>query len=521
MSVSIKLYINTTENNRVDKSSHLSDLTAKTVTGSFRTPVDILNPTVLIDLTITEATKYNYMYIADFKRYYFITDIVLKSGSTYSAQESSGLFEISGHVDVLYSYKMKITACGAFVARNASNLNPYIRDPMVSFKANMIRTFKTFSGDPFKFDYDPSRTLPHDYEIRNIVMVISNNKGPDSVPTPEPSALAGITPFIQANPYGSPLGFVRTAYVMTPYQASLIIDYLNTHDNIFTNLVKTMYGQTTEAIISFKVFPFDVYQHNPSNMGAAEIVKLGDTTIGSEQAYPIERYYNQVFTFGNLDLTSDFTADFRSYEPFRTYELYLPYIGWIQLDASDVSNTKLGLKYVIDVFTGDCEAIVFNYNDTSKIFKTEHGKIGFDVPITSSNAFEIAKNEIMNIVSMGTGIAAGIATGGASGIAMAGSSVLKSGLNIATNPYKQTGTLPSSTINFWMPSKAILIVSNQEQTNYTDITNYRGHACYKEYTLSTLSGYTEVETVHLENMDPATSTEVGEIEQLLKSGVIL
>ena len=135
MSVSIKLYKNTTENNRVDKSSYLSDLTAKTVTGSFRTPVDILNPTVLIDLSITDATKYNYMYIADFKRYYFITGITLKSGSTYSAQESSDLFEISGHVDVLYSYKTKILANNALIARQE---NRFLASKFQSIKLSIL-----------------------------------------------------------------------------------------------------------------------------------------------------------------------------------------------------------------------------------------------------------------------------------------------------------------------------------------------------------------------------------------------
>lgn len=158
MSVSIKLYKNTTENNRVDKSSYLSDLTAKTVTGSFRTPVDILNPTVLLDLNLSDATKYNYMYIADFKRYYFITGIVLKSGSQYLAEDSKGLFEISGHVDVLYSYSTKIKANNALIARQENRFldSKFQIDRDIAFTDYMLPQIINFSSDPFKCEYDPN-----------------------------------------------------------------------------------------------------------------------------------------------------------------------------------------------------------------------------------------------------------------------------------------------------------------------------------------------------------------------------
>ena len=520
MSVSIKLYKNTTENNRLDKSSYLPEATSKTVTGSFRTPVDILNPTVLINLNLSDANKYNYMYIADFKRYYFITGIVLKSGSQYLAEDSMGLFEISGHVDVLYSYKTKITASNAFVARNQSQLNPYIRDPLISFRTNVSRTYKTFSGDPFNIAYDPSKTLPHDYEIKNFVFYISNQRGGESVPSPEPAALTGIGPFSQPNPYGNPLSTASTAYVMGYASVWNALKYLNSTE-ITSQVVKTLFGQTAEAIISLKVFPFDIEMHNTQNVEAGEVIMIGDSMMGTIVGRPIRRYYNQVFNFGSIDLTGDYIADFRSFEPFRTYELYLPYIGWVSLDASDVSGRKIGLKYTVDILTGDCVAIVFDYTDTTKIFKTEHGKCGFDVPITSSNALEVGRNNIMSLLTIGSSVAAGVATGGAGGIAMAAGGILGAGASLATNPYKQTGSIPASVLSFWMPSKPILVVTDQEATNFTHIAKYRGYACYKEYLLSTLSGYTEVETIHLENMDPATSTEVQEVEQLLKSGVIL
>ena len=52
----------------------------------------VLKPTIILSSNADAIKTYNYMYIDDFKRYYFIDDIVSKNNN---------LWEISGHVDVL------------------------------------------------------------------------------------------------------------------------------------------------------------------------------------------------------------------------------------------------------------------------------------------------------------------------------------------------------------------------------------------------------------------------------------
>lgn len=56
--------------------------------------LDILNPVIIVDYSITIPTV-NYMYIADFRRYYFIDNIELMSGQRV---------KITAHVDVLHTY---------------------------------------------------------------------------------------------------------------------------------------------------------------------------------------------------------------------------------------------------------------------------------------------------------------------------------------------------------------------------------------------------------------------------------
>ena len=510
MSVSIKLYINTTENNRVDKSSYLSDLTAKTVTGSFRTPVDILNPTVLIDLTITEATKYNYMYIADFKRYYFITGIVLKSGSTYSAQESSGLFEISGHVDVLYSYKTKILANNALIARQENRFldSKFQIDRGIAFTDYMLPQIVNFSLDPFKCEYDPNDAdTPNK---NNVVIVITNDR---METTGTYTVMTGLKPLIQPNPYMNTLSMTRTAYCMNYGKAQEILNYINSNQIVDT-VVKELFGQTAEAIVSIMIFPFDVKSHDASGVSSSlDDIYLGKNQLGTCKGYTIKRNYNLVFDCGYADLRSLSFGDFRDFEPFTTYQIYLPYIGFANLPADECSEINVGLKYAVDLLTGTCEAVVYDYDDSNKrIIYTAKGQMGIQCPITSSNAQEIIRNGILTTSNAMKNVLSGESPV---------TSFLDAGMSMALNPYRMMGEMPGTGIGMWMPSKAHLIVNQSVDCNFNDIAHYRGYVCGLDKTLSTLSGYTEVETIHLENMDPATSTEVGEIEQLLKSGVIL
>ena len=50
----------------------------------------------VLELKVTEKPNFNYAYIADFGRYYFINNIVEKTGR---------MFEIACHIDVLQTYK--------------------------------------------------------------------------------------------------------------------------------------------------------------------------------------------------------------------------------------------------------------------------------------------------------------------------------------------------------------------------------------------------------------------------------
>lgn len=78
-------------------------------TGSLRNESSVVNPVVLIEME--NPSQYNYCFIPDFNRYYFITDIV---------SIRTGLWRISCSVDVLMSFQAQILNLDVVISDNTS-----------------------------------------------------------------------------------------------------------------------------------------------------------------------------------------------------------------------------------------------------------------------------------------------------------------------------------------------------------------------------------------------------------------
>ena len=90
--------------------------------GNLKEDTSFLHPIIAIEkATPPMKNSYNYMYIPDFKRYYYINDIVSLIG---------GLWEIHADVDVLYSNYADIYESKAILskAQDVSVTNMYIND---------------------------------------------------------------------------------------------------------------------------------------------------------------------------------------------------------------------------------------------------------------------------------------------------------------------------------------------------------------------------------------------------------
>lgn len=127
--------------NVVDKEFSLGGVD---VTGTLRAGSSLIDPVLLIEANAPgfHANGYNYCYVEEFGRYYFITDIV---SVNYT------LWEIHCHVDVLMSYKDQIKEQTAIVARQEAKYNLMLDDGVFMAYQNPKIQTKYFSVEgPFE-----------------------------------------------------------------------------------------------------------------------------------------------------------------------------------------------------------------------------------------------------------------------------------------------------------------------------------------------------------------------------------
>lgn len=131
MAFSIHLMVNSSSKEVLDK--ELS--TIETVTGTLREGTSIVDPVIKIEGDLSRFTKCNYMFIPEFGRYYYVTDI---------KSVINNIVEFSAHVDVLTTYKDQIRSNVAIIHRQENDWNLYLNDGVFKVYQNPMVLTKAF-----------------------------------------------------------------------------------------------------------------------------------------------------------------------------------------------------------------------------------------------------------------------------------------------------------------------------------------------------------------------------------------
>lgn len=131
--VALNIYKTESESTALDKV--LED--AIELTGTLRADCNVLNPSIEIQANVASIAARNYFYIPDFGRYYFITEIT---------STGYGRCIISGHVDVLSTYKDQIRALDGLIARQENRYNLYLDDSLFKIDSRTIIQTKEFTN---------------------------------------------------------------------------------------------------------------------------------------------------------------------------------------------------------------------------------------------------------------------------------------------------------------------------------------------------------------------------------------
>ena len=315
-----------------------------------KSPASIINP--VIELR-SDPTAFNYAYIASFKRYYYVSNIVF----------DSGLWIVSLTCDVLASYKTDIGGASLMVLRAASESNGSLVDNMRLVEAGYSAT---------RTQLEPFNSSSGYY----VVTALSSTGG------------------------GS------IAYCFTPanFKALLLslfslldgYDFGNIIDSVITGIANPL-----QYITGCHWFP-----NGFLSAGAVSSIQFGPYTCNCS-AYVVD-------TSGTGSVSSSYSiskhpsassiGQYLNLAPYSKYWIEYPPFGLIELDSSKlVGASSITCDLMLDAFTGEGRLTVTANNNVLADVSTQYG-----VPIPMMQG----SIDVGSILSAAGGVAAMIATGG-------------------------------------------------------------------------------------------------------------
>jgi hypothetical protein len=133
--MNIYLYTSSAEPNSFPK--ELGE--AVKIEGTLRDECDILNPVITL-VGFNPANTFNYCYIPDFKRYYFITE---------SSVVRTNVMELIMHVDVLQSWSNQILEQTGYISRNEYEYDLMLVDELPVVKPQTLSNYIESVGTNF------------------------------------------------------------------------------------------------------------------------------------------------------------------------------------------------------------------------------------------------------------------------------------------------------------------------------------------------------------------------------------
>lgn len=304
---------------------------------------------------------------------------------------------------------------------------------------------------------------------------------------------------IGSTPLQTPLGVLTGSGFFNIYNPT-VLELKEFNNELWTTNVieqiKQMFTNPLDSIISLHMLYL-----TPTKSENKEPIVCGYHTFNT-QTYKVTNTI-MIADFGTVTINETY-GNYLDYEPYTKMTIYLPFIGYQDINTSIFTNAKCKLIYKIDVLTGACIAELRCIKDnTEQLINTFSGNMGVHLPITSGSYL---------------GILSGILSAGVQASTYNFGGALSSLGNMRTSVHSN-GSLTAnySALAHKTPYIQITRSNPYVANNYNA---YTGIESAINVQLKNLRGYTKVREIHLENIN-ATDDELAMIYNLLKEGVIL
>lgn len=437
----------------------------KQPTGGAELDVILKQPTSIHTPTFRVKTSnfgYNYLYVPDFATYYWINE---------NASVTNEVWEFTASVDVLATYKSAITSSSQYVMYDTtSNVN------LIDTRLNQVTTCSV----------SEHATLLRDDLTKAGTFLLTCN-GEDSgvgVYAVTRSLLNRIIPDI-STVYDTwlqsedPFGAIENGFMQLISSGSI-------GDNI-KDVRWVPFAITGDTLVTpLKIGKYIIYSETEQALGARRI----DT-----------RLINKV---AQINIPWQFN-DWRNCEPYTNLTLYIPFVGVINLSASQLySESYIQIISSLDAYTGDLAIMVVGSND--KVIGTYGASTGVSVFLGTTSYSP------SNIIQGATQIATAAVANDLISAAQ--------GATVAFRPMDSTIGGISSAAGAGLSFNAIL-TSYCHDTNVapSSVSPIMGTPTYAYKSLSGLSGYVQCAGATVSVNAPLSELE--QINSYLNSGIFI
>ena len=507
----LTLYKNSAENNRIDKTEYLTSV--REITGYLRNETNIINPSIVIEYE--QVIDFNYVYVSTFNRYYFVTNIT---------SVRTNLWRLDMSCDTLMTYKETILNYECYVSRNENDYNDKIEDKYLPLEYEKVVDyilqqdttgtntdfFKGFSALITTLATSPEVNLENEnIDITTPFNDLDGEPAKTNIYEAGSSNFKVIQMITDSGAYASCLNAIANALIEDDNKAGYVQSII-----VFPIWNPAMYDQ-----IGYKTMTDFYYGSEKLPLGGTYNVVLKGDTIAPIKVATI--YIRPKFN------------NFLDYDPYTTYEIWLPFHGWVKLPSEQVVGNYLNVYYVINTSSTKGTIIIRQQSDSAVILQVDC-TIGVEIPISTTNGEDIKRrqtSDAINLAVQGVGGvlmgAVGVVTGNpllAFGGAMMATGAITGGISSAmTNRVEAQGKVSDGNAGLYS-DRVVKIRRTSSIVAVDDISKYAkyiGRPLQTNVKLNTLTGYTIVGGVHIENLDTATDNEKTDIENQLRKGVII
>lgn len=224
------------------------------------------------------------------------------------------------------------------------------------------------------------------------------------------------------------------------------------------------------------------------------------------------------FDFGYIDIRQEFKSfvDYNS-----RASIYLPYIGYRELDINEIRGSRVRLKYNVDLLTGSCVAYLHisrssRGNGDCLIYNNMYfyeGNCLLQIPMFATDSKGTIQS-LMSALGAGVSLATGNAVGAVSGA-----------VDAITQQKVAVGRAGSIGSNYGYMSgqEAFIVIERPIMQVPYNFGAYEGWTANINEKIKNLTGYTEIDdnTIWSDNFGHATNEECQMIKDIMNGGVYL